>query len=140
MTGLDLAREQLDTAADLSAILDAAHTCFTTMLAVIEHQQDPGNPLFEAFVMAGAAAASGRFAVVAAPSLTTPAAELAPSSDAETSAGNAALALGHLAEVLDRRLRAASQIADDAADRQACAAAARNAADLAALFGRTPRL
>ena len=140
MTSLNHAREQLETAVDLSAILDAAYACFMAMLPVIEHQQDPGNPLFVPFVLAGTSAANGRFALAAAPSLSssTRALELAPCTGAAVLAGDAMLALGHLAEVLDRRLREAALTAADAADRQACAIAARHAANISARCGRTP--
>jgi hypothetical protein len=140
MISLNQAEEQLDTAADLSATLDAAYACFTVMLPVIEHQQDPSNPLFVPFVMAGTSAASGRLALAAAPSLSssTRALESAPCPEAAVLAGDAVLAIGHLAELLDRRLRAVALTAADAADRQACTAAARHAADISARCGRTP--
>ncbi len=141
MRCLEECREQLTAAADLSAILDAAYACLTVMLRVIESQQDPNNPLFVPFVLAGASAASGRFALAAAPSLTTPAPipHRAPGSTTATPAATAVLALGQLSELLDRRLRDAARVAVDADDRQACATAARHAAELSARFGRTPQ-
>lgn len=141
MDNLDRVRDQLHRAADLPDVLHAAYACFTAMLPVIEYQQDPNNPLFVPFVMAGASAASGRFALVAAPSLPNPARAMdgEPRQDAEVSAADAALVLGGLAQVLENRLRDATLIAVHAADRQACAEAARHASDLSARFGRTPQ-
>lgn len=140
MTSLSRVLEQLHTAADLSAILDAAYACFTAMLPVIEQQQDPSNPLFAPFVLAGTSAANGRLALAAAPSLSSSARALmlAPPPEADVPARDAVLTIGHVAEVLYRRLRDAALTAADAADRQACTTAARHAADVGARCGRTP--
>jgi hypothetical protein len=142
MTSLSLARDQLDAAADLPDLLRAAYACFVSMISEIESQHDPGNPLFVPFLMAGATAASCRFALAAAPSLPAPARTTDPAPSVNEPAatpGEAALALGELAELLSRKLRAVALTATDGADRQACADAARHAADLSARFGRTPR-
>ena len=84
MDRIDTARARLEHASGLPAVLDAAYDAFEDMLGVIEAQQDPGGGAFAAFVMAGAAAANGRNAVAAAPSLPP-----APSGDlARTAAGS----------------------------------------------------
>ena len=141
MNSLETAREQLNAAVDLPGLLSAAYTCFTVLISVIEQQHDPRNPLFVPFLLAGASAASGRFALAAAPSL--PASARAPDPmpcpDEDLGAGEAALGIGQLAEILDGRLRNAGPTAVDSADRQACADAARHAAELSARLGRTPR-
>jgi hypothetical protein len=68
MDQIAVARERVEQAAGLPAILSAAYDAFEDMLPVIEELQDPGGGAFAAFVMSGASAASGRDAVAAAPS------------------------------------------------------------------------
>src|SRR6202043_3720301 len=69
MDPIEAARARLEQVAGLPAVLDAAYEAFEEMLRAIEDQQDPDGGAFAAFVMSGAAAANGRDALAAAPSL-----------------------------------------------------------------------
>jgi hypothetical protein len=141
MDPIEAARARLDQAAGLPAVLDAAYQAFEKMLPAIEDQEDPAGGAFVAFVMAGAAAANGRDAVAAAPSLPP-----AASGDlAGTAAGSArglpveqAAALAGLGQLLARRLTGASDLSADIGDRIACAQAARHAASICTLLGGAP--
>jgi hypothetical protein len=66
---LEIAAERMEAVAGLADVLAAAYAVFMTMLPVIHDRQDPASPLFDMFVMAGAIAATGRLALLAAPSL-----------------------------------------------------------------------
>src|SRR6266568_8301344 len=69
MTIIDTARQRLQEADGLAAVLDAAYAAFEGMVSVIHPVQDPASGLFTAFVMAAASAADGRNALALAPSL-----------------------------------------------------------------------
>ena len=69
MDQIESARARLEQATGLPAVLDAAYDAFEEMLSALEDQQDRGGGAFAAFVMSGAAAANGRDALAAAPSL-----------------------------------------------------------------------
>jgi hypothetical protein len=145
------ARERLEQASGLPAVLGAAYDAFEDMLSVIEDLQDPGGGAFAAFVMSGASAASGRDAVAAAPSLPPPsqvsaeppetaspadAGRPAPGlSAADATAGDAAVGLAGLSQLLAGRLADAGAMTADAGDRAACAQAWRYAADICSLLG-----
>ena len=142
MDRIDAARARLEHASGLPAVLDAAYDAFEDMLGAIEVQQDPGGGAFAAFVMAGPAAANGRNAVAAAPSLPP-----APSGDlARTEAGSSrglsaettATVLAALSQLLASRLTQANDLSADLGDRIACAQAARHAASICSLLGGTP--
>ena len=72
MNVLDMAVARLEAAAGLPDVLAAAHAAFAVMLPVIEERQDPGGAFFATYVIAGATAATGRLALVAAPPVTPP--------------------------------------------------------------------
>jgi hypothetical protein len=136
-----VARERLERATGLSAVLDAAYDAFGDMLQVIESLQDPGGGEFAAFMMSGGSAASGRDAVAAAPSLPAaspaapanagqPAAKLPP----DVTVRDAAMSVAALSQVLVGRLADARGLATDPGDRIACAEASRHAAEICALL------
>src|ERR1035441_4530227 len=69
MTFLISARDRLERAAGLAAVLDAAYDAFESMRLAFRVHEDPASGLFGAFVMAAASAADGRDAVACAPSM-----------------------------------------------------------------------
>jgi hypothetical protein len=138
MDCLEILRLRVQDVADLPSLLDAAYDAFTTLIPVIEDQQDPASPWFVPFVMAAASAASGRFAVIEAPSfpgiaLTRPVPRPGP-----RPADQAAVQVIALAQALASQLDEASLLARAAADRQACARATRHAQDLCTRLGGEP--
>jgi hypothetical protein len=138
MDCVDTLRLRVQDAAGLPALLDAAYDAFTTLIPVIEAQQDPASSWFGPFAMAGASAASGRIAVIEAPSfpaiaLTRPVPRPGP-----RPADQAAAQVITLAQVLAGQLDEASLLADTAADRRACARATRHAQDLCTRLGGEP--
>ena len=143
MDRIDAARARLEHAAGLPAVLDAAYEAFEEMLRAIEDQQDPAGGAFAAFVMSGAAAASGRDALAAAPSL-PPAAPGQPAgaiaaSGRDLTTDDAAAALAALSQLLASQLTGASDGSVATGDRVACAQAARHAASICSLLGGTPQ-
>ena len=142
MNQIESARVRLEQATALPAVLDAAYEAFEEMIWAFEEQEDRGGGAFAAYVMSGTAAANGRDALAAAPSL-----PLASSGDlvAVTTGRSSGLAtedaaaiLARLSQMLSSRLVAASDLSADAGDRVACAQAARHAATICLLLGRTP--
>jgi hypothetical protein len=142
MDQIESARVRLEQATGLPAVLDAAYDAFEQMLPALEEQQDRGGGTFAAFVMSGTAAANGRNALAAAPSLP-------PASSGDLAAGtagpsngqaaqDAAAALAQLGQLLSTRLADASDLSADPGDKVACAQAARHAASICSLLGRTP--
>jgi hypothetical protein len=142
MHQIESARARVEHATGLPAVLDAAYDAFEQMLTAITIRQDRGGETFAAFVMSGTAAATGRDALAAAPSLprvssgdlagTTrePCGDLPPQAAAE--------ALASLSQLLSRRLTDASERSADVGDRVACIQAARHAAYICSLLGGTP--
>ena len=139
MSSLFVARERLDRASDLAAILDAAYDTFETMLSVLRAHEDPGDPMFGAVIMAAASAADGRDAVLFAPSLPPQPLQAADAGERHDAVGAAADLLASLSELLAGRLDDAERIAPDPGDQAACQAAARWARDIhALLIGNAP--
>ena len=142
MDQIESARARVEHAAELPAVLDAAYDAFEQMLAAITIQQDRGGGAFPAFVMSGTAAANGRDALAAAPSL--PKASLgdlgglAGESGLDLPVKDAAAGLASLSQLLSRRLTDVSGHTTDADDRVACVQAARQAAYVCSLMGGTP--
>ena len=136
------ARARVEQAIGLPAVLDAAYDAFEQLLAAITSQQDRGGGAFAAFVMSGTAAANGRDALAAAPSLPPGSsgeiASTASESAPEQRTQDAAAVLARLSQLLSRRLTDAGDRTADAGDRLACAQAARHAADVCLLLGGTP--
>jgi hypothetical protein len=137
------ARARLEQASDLAALLDAAYGGFEGMLPVIHGQEDRAGGGFAAFVMSAASAANGRDAVASAPSLPPAAAGRTPPVIAAPVTGvteeAAAAVLAGLSQLLASRLADAATWAADAADRAACAAAARHAGAIWSLLAGAPR-
>jgi hypothetical protein len=138
MNYLEDARTRVEQAAGLPALLDASHAAFLMLLPVIEHHQDPDSPWFVPFVMAGPSAAGGRFAVLDAPSLPVISRASRVPVPGPLPADRTAAAVIGLARALATRLGDAAVAAGQAADRDACARAARHARDLCASLGGTP--
>jgi hypothetical protein len=131
------ATTRLARADSLAAIIGAAYDAFEDMLPVIEQQQDPAGGAFTAFVMAAAYAASGRGALLFAPSL-PPAPASQPDGPGEPRpALETAVELTRLARLLAGRLRHAATLAPADADRRACADGAFQASTLADLLAQT---
>jgi hypothetical protein len=124
------------------AVIDAAYDAFEQMLAVITCQQRRGGRAFAAFVMSGTAAANGRDALAAAPSLPPVSsgdlASIACESTLDLPMEDAAAVLANLSQLLSRRLTDASDHTADIADRVACVQAAGHAAYVCSLLGGTP--
>jgi hypothetical protein len=142
MDSLALARERLERAAGLRGVLDAAHQAFQAMLPVIMAQQDRARPDYCAFVMAGASAGHGRFALAAAPSLPASprALTLTASSETALAPAEAAAAVTDLSDLLVRRLTDAMPASRSGADGLACREAARHAGNISDLLsGAAPR-
>jgi hypothetical protein len=141
MDCIESVRARVEQAIGLPAVLDAAYEAFEQLLAAIISQQDRGGGAFAAFVMSGTAAANGRDALAAAPSLRpVPSGDLASMDSAsmlDMPTGEAAAVLAGLSQLLSRRLTDASGQTANAGDRLACAQAARHAADLCLLLGGT---
>ena len=142
MDQIESVRIRLEQATGLPAVLDAGYEAFEEMLPALEEQEDRGGAAFAAFVMSATAAANGRDALAAAPSL-----PLAPSGalvalTAGRSSGLAmedpAAILAGLSQMLSSRLAAVSDLSADVGDKVACAQAARHAATICSLLGRTP--
>ena len=109
MDQIESARVRLEQATGLPAVLDAAYDAFEEMLSALEEQEDRGGAAFAAFVMSATAAANGRDALAAAPSLPP-----APSGDLAAAAAGSSrgLAMEDAAAVLARAQPAAVQPAD----------------------------
>ena len=141
MDQIESARARLQHAIGLPAVLDAAYDAFEEMLGEIENQQDRGGEAFGAFVMSGAAAANGRNALAAAPSLPPgPSGDLArvgAASSPGLELEDAAAALAGLSQLLSARLAASSDLSANVGDQVACAQAARHAASICSLLGGT---
>jgi hypothetical protein len=142
MDRIESARARIEQATGLPAILDAAYDAFEQLLTAITSQQDHGGEAFAAFVMSGTAAANGRDALAAAPSLppvsTGDLASMASASTLDVPTQDAAAVLAGLSQLLSRRLTDATGHTADASDRLACAQAARHAADVCLLLGGRP--
>jgi hypothetical protein len=135
-------RTRLEQASDLPGILDAAYDAFEGMLPVIHDQEDWARAGFAAFVMSAAAAANGRDAIAAAPSLPAAAPPGVPLAPGDSAAGasedEAAAALAQLSQLLATRLADAARWLEQAADRTACAVAARHAGVIWSLLVGAP--
>jgi hypothetical protein len=143
MTFFISARERLERASDLAAVLDAAYLAFEGMRLGFRACEDPATGLFAAFVMAAASAADGRDAVVFAPSLpprrdygAAMTGEGAPGGDGAERVADDAAGLSRL--LVSCLARAAGSTADPG-DRDACEQAARCARELCELLGGTGR-
>src|ERR1035441_1469728 len=129
MTFLISARDRLERAAGLAAVLDAAYDAFESMRLAFRVHEDPASGLFGAFVMAAASAADGRDAAAFAPSLPPRWRHGAAGSEEAVPGGERAERIAADAASLSRLLVAcltrAARSASDAGDRGACEQAAR---------------
>jgi hypothetical protein len=137
MTRIATARNRVEQAHGLVAVLDAAHDAFEDMLSVIRAHEDPDDGMFISLVMAAASAADGRDSIAYAPSL--PSLRLNPGTSGEQSdeTGPVQAIAGRLAalsEFLAARLSDTARSAPDPGDRRACTDAARSARDIQALL------
>jgi hypothetical protein len=137
MTQIETASRRLAAARDLAGVLDAACAAFEVLLTGIYAQQDRFGDAFAAFMMAGASAANGHLAVLAAPSLPRPAPPEPPAAGPWPggSERDAAAVLAGLSRLLAARLDQAAAGAGDPADEAACAEAARHARAVCARLG-----
>ncbi len=141
MMRLTAARDQVQRASGLAALLDAACDVFEHILTAIgEHEDARGMTI--PFLLAATQAANGRDAVLFAPSLPSrrlheppaPAAvQLSASSEAITTA------LGELSGLLAIRLACAARQLHASGDRSACQDAARCARQIRDLLAREPQ-
>jgi hypothetical protein len=133
------ARDRLEQAAGLAAVLDAAYDAFESMRLAFRVHEDPASGLFGAFVMAAAAAADGRDAAAFAPSLPSRGRHGAAGNGEGSPAGDRAERITADAVSLSRLLVAcltrAAGSASDAGDRGACEQAARCAGEICDLLG-----
>lgn len=137
-TSINGQAQRVRAAEGLPGMLDCAWRAFECMLAEAEAHEDPATPLFPAFVMAATAAASGRDAVLLAPSLPWPPQDTRPgggqAGGPEEPAGAAALALASLCQALIFRLEEAAGTAANSGDRDACRYAAGRAREICDLL------
>jgi hypothetical protein len=142
MDRIDALHARLEQASDLRGVLDAAYAAFEAMLPVIWGQADRAGGGFAAFVMSAAPAANGRDAVAGAPSLPPAVPGGVPLAAGDPAAGvtehEAAAVLTGLSQLLASRLADAAAWAADAADRAACAVAARHAGAIWSLLAGVP--
>ncbi len=138
---MDTARQRLQEADGLAAVLDAAYEAFEGMLSVIHPVQDPASSLFAAFVMAAASAADGRNAVALAPSLprrpllAVPAEQQPWSGEPPERVAEMVAGLSHL---VAERLTQAAAWSPDTGDQAACRHAAQSARDVCGLLSTGP--
>jgi hypothetical protein len=127
-------RRSLRQARSTGEILDAAYGAFADMLAMIRRYEDGDGPFYAALAFAAAAAASGRDAILSAPSLPRRPL-LHERSPTVLSLGGEAVAseLALLSNALIARLTAAAVGANSDADHAACAEAVRYAREIHAL-------
>jgi hypothetical protein len=139
MTFLISARDRLEQAAGLAAVLDAAYDAFESMRLAFRVHENPASGLFAAFVIAAASAADGRDAVAFAPSMPARrrrgAAETGQGPLGEDSAEPFAGEAVGLSQVLVACLVRAAGSASDPGDRGACEQAARCACEICDLLG-----
>jgi hypothetical protein len=135
MDAIAAATARLELAADLPSIISAACDAFDDMLPALHQQQDPAGGAFTTFVMSAVIAASGRNALLHAPSLPTEAIRHAADGAIDrVTALEAATTLATLGHLLDARLTAAAMLARTPGDRSACLDGAQHARRLATLL------
>jgi hypothetical protein len=140
MTMMDTARQCLQEADDLDAVLDAAYAAFEVMLSAIHRVQDPAGGLFAAFVL-DASAADGRNALALAPSLPGHPLVAVPAEQQPWSGEppeRVAGVVAGLSRLVADRLTQAAVFALDADDGAACRHAARSARDICGLLSTGP--
>jgi hypothetical protein len=137
MSSIPAARDRLERAGSLPAVLDAAHDAFASVLSAIRASEDPATALFTPLVMAAASAAEGRNALAFAPALPSRPLPAAPTGDEPADAASAQVitaSLAALSELLAARLTDAARDAPGHGDQAVCRAAARSAREIYALL------
>jgi hypothetical protein len=133
------ARDRLEQAGDLPALLGAAHEAFVAALTELRAHEDPASVWFGRFVMAAASAADGRDALIFAPSMPAQRTHATQRAGEDSSAGTADTVAGDIASLCGlaavRLAQAASQAADPG-DQAACVQAARCARRICELLAR----
>jgi hypothetical protein len=131
----------LENAGNLAELLGTAWDAFDLVITASGDCADTDEGFFTALVYALAAAANGRDAITAAPSLPPrPLAGQSPGSGSYVPAGSVlemAGRLGTLSGVLADRLTSAAGSASDPSDRAACLTGARYAREIHALLAGT---
>lgn len=148
MTHPSSIRQRIEDAGNLPEVLDAAYEAFETMLSVIDGYNDGGGPFYAGLMMAVAAAADGRDALLDAPSLPLPFRDNVRAAALRGDAGSsgvvaraagdptdAAATAAALSASVASGLRRAAAKASTAADRAACLDAARYADEVLVLSG-----
>ena len=136
----DLAARIIQTV-DLAELLDAAYVAFDHILGLLNAHQDPGSGFFVPMVYAAASSANGRDYIGSAPSLPPSPSRPRVPTDCRTSFPRDQSAAAWIAEVcaaLASRLTAAAAFTAEAADRRACAGAARCAREIVGLMNGPP--
>lgn len=132
--------QRLEQAEELAEVLDAAYDAFAELLWLIRGYEESQMPFYAALVMAAAAAADGRAAIAAAPSL--PAAvgvETVTAVDSSTSPSDTAASLAALSKLVGSCLFRVAATASKPSDRRACEDGARFANEVYALAsGQAP--
>ena len=139
-------RQRIGAAANLADVLDASYEAFEAMMSVIDGYHDASGPFYAGLVMAAAAAADGRDALLSAPSLPPPSRDDIRPSGLPAGAGSAgvrvqaaddpvdaAATVAALSSSVASCLRGAAATADAAGDRAACLDAARYADEVLVL-------
>jgi hypothetical protein len=128
MTELTAARDRLEQADDMPALLQAVREGFVAVLTALRTCEDPASAWFGRFVMAAASAADGRDAVIFAPSLPGQETHVTRGTGEDSSTGTADTVAGDIASLCGsaavRLAQAASQAADPG-DQTACVQAAQ---------------
>jgi hypothetical protein len=131
MTSISWQAQRVRAAVGLPEVLESAWRAFECMVAKAEAYEDPATPLFPAFVLAATAAASGRDAVLLAPSVPWPPRETAPVGGQAGGLGEPAVAVARalvsLCQALISGLETAAGSAASSGDRDACRYAAGRA-------------
>jgi len=141
MTIIDTARQRLQEADGLAAVLDAAYAAFEGLVSIIHPVQDPASGLFTAFVMAAASAADGRNAWPSHPRCpgTRCSPRLPNSSPGPVSRPErVARVVAGLSRLVADRLTQAAAAGLDTGDRYACRHAAQSARDICGLLSTGP--
>jgi hypothetical protein len=128
MTGMTAARNRLEQADDLPALLEAAHQLFVTALTALRAHEDPASMWFGRFVMAAASAADGRDALIFAPSMPADRPHGTGRTGEDSSGGTADAIAGDIASscgLAAVRLAQATSQAANPGDQAACMRAAQ---------------
>lgn len=143
MNRITAARERLDHASDLPAVLDAACEAFHAIIAVLRQHQEDAPEAFPAFVIAAGAAGNGRDWIASAPSLPPDDLRAAPADAGGLMPGqpwpHVALEVADLSHRLASRLTQFADQAADPDDQASCGHAAAYARRIHGLLAGAPQ-